>query len=1047
MGKVGQVLASIALGIAVGVATAGVGAFVGGAIGGALFGTAVGTTIGTFVGYVGFMAGSTIGAGLLTPKHQKTTSSASPTYGFGSLQTQSSNQLCIPIVYGRVKLAGNVIWQLIDTSDSSILYKVIAFADGEINQFTDVKINDIAINASVAGSSTNLITNGSFEIDLTGWTTSSDITASKSNTWSTVGSYSMKLEATSVNGGYVYNTITVKANTKYKIAFNIYRKEYGASKFSSANAHLQLNILSGSDSVYTSDVSNAKNNIFYDTETQFYEFEINTLNSTSLTIKYTFSLASFVQPPIFFIDNVSLIEIGSSNELSGCSYTQYIGTTDQLIDNRVTGATQADKSLFVGGLKNTAYLGVTAKASEKVNSNYTITTYAEGSKLRVYSTTTYYTVAYSNNPIWCLLDFLCRYNGCGLGLSATGDFDDTTITNNFDIQSFIDAAEICDYIITTDGVGTVNTTAGSRTVTGTGTSFNLACYIGCMIVINGETRIVSSITDDTNIIVDSAFTNINNDVSFDIKQPRFTFNMALDERKSNIDWLDEILRCCRGYWYYQNGKIGVKIEEDEAAVQSFDESSIIAGSIVSVDQSLENLYDIVKIKYIDQNNNNAAIFAQAEYVTFDHDPPIVKELECYGVTNFNQASRLAWFYLNLTKTCKNVLTFKVSKSGLDRTIGDVINVTAFNFTNKKFRIITMAESSDGLIELTCKEHNSSIYVDTVGSQAPVINIVNAYSDLSAPPNILTFQVSQNQAFIEFLWQEPASELTYEIREGSSWDNASIVATKLSGFKYTATGAQIGTKYYYIKAINKKGVYSDTAKLCAITITDINSNVVVTDDLISDYASATLTNCFVSQSRLIPNASVNWANIGNWSNTGQYYEQLDNNWGANVIDGAIYESKVYDLGVSLNSNISVNYNLFSISTENSLTIEWKYSVDNVTWTDYATFNAGTYEFIYYKFKITINSPNNLFCSLNQFYIIVDVPDLIQSGNSTSSVSGDTTITFDKTYYIVPKIVATIENAANGDFVKYTNVTVNSFDYSIYNGASRVSKTIHWHSMGY
>ena len=64
-----------------------------------------------------------------------------------------------------------------------------------------------------------------------------------------------------------------------------------------------------------------------------------------------------------------------------------------------------------------------------------MTCIVQGKKVRVYTNPTTYTVQYSNNPAWCILDFLTCYNGMGLS------YDEV------DIQSFIDAANYCSALV------------------------------------------------------------------------------------------------------------------------------------------------------------------------------------------------------------------------------------------------------------------------------------------------------------------------------------------------------------------------------------------------------------------------------------------------------------------------------------------------------------------------------------------------------------------------------------------------------------------------
>lgn len=68
----------------------------------------------------------------------------SPTYAQATLQTQTNPDLPVPLLYGTVKLAGNRIWQN-ETSEKNIK-RIVAFAEGEITDFTEIRLNDIKYN-------------------------------------------------------------------------------------------------------------------------------------------------------------------------------------------------------------------------------------------------------------------------------------------------------------------------------------------------------------------------------------------------------------------------------------------------------------------------------------------------------------------------------------------------------------------------------------------------------------------------------------------------------------------------------------------------------------------------------------------------------------------------------------------------------------------------------------------------------------------------------------------------------------------------------------
>lgn len=68
---------------------------------------------------------------------------ASPRYGqFGPLGNTISNELAVPVVYGKIKLAGNIIWQ---SDPGETVSRIVALCEGEIQAITDIRANDLRI--------------------------------------------------------------------------------------------------------------------------------------------------------------------------------------------------------------------------------------------------------------------------------------------------------------------------------------------------------------------------------------------------------------------------------------------------------------------------------------------------------------------------------------------------------------------------------------------------------------------------------------------------------------------------------------------------------------------------------------------------------------------------------------------------------------------------------------------------------------------------------------------------------------------------------------
>ena len=128
------------------------------------------------------------------------------------------------------------------------------------------------------------------------------------------------------------------------------------------------------------------------------------------------------------VEDISNIEVDGTpiEEIKGATYTVYRGTADQGVDSRVTSNER---------FPHTAYIALTFTANDQVSSTPNITCVVKGRKVRVWENNRWVT-KWSNNPAWCVLDFLTnsRY---GLGK------DDGVI----DLNSFIAEAVYCDELV------------------------------------------------------------------------------------------------------------------------------------------------------------------------------------------------------------------------------------------------------------------------------------------------------------------------------------------------------------------------------------------------------------------------------------------------------------------------------------------------------------------------------------------------------------------------------------------------------------------------
>lgn len=736
------------------------------------------------------------------------------------------------------------------------------------------------------------------------------------------------------------------------------------------------------------------------------------------------------------VEDIFDIKINNENpsEFLNCTYSIYKGTMTQQIDSRIPGNTMEEKAELTGGLKGIAYVAVSATATSQLTNLFNLTAKIKGQKVKVYSDTKNFTVKYTNNPAWCLLDFLTNYNACAINI------------NELDIQSFIEAAQYCDKEI--DG------------------------------------------------------------------KPRFTLNLILDERRSRLEWIDSILMTCHGFISYQNGKLSMHIEKEEDTMQVFTPENIIAGSERFWTTPREKRADIFKVQYIDPENEYAKIFATAEAEVFENEQPIVQEAKIYGVTNFEQASRLAWYYLNQAKTCNKFIAFATSQEGLDRTVGDVIEITStfLGYKNKKMRIINMAEAQAGQIYITCKEYNPDLYCDKKGSAKPIVNAINLPNLFTTPPtpahlvlneygwrtpegnHIANIQVKYDAVdFVHFKHYE----ISYSCDNGTTWEQGNISYDN----SYTIGNVQIGKEYIVrVQSVSNQYVFSKAAEALISIIGKNNPpqnvkefNIFQKNDILKvviippnepdiekyeirkglTWENAETITIFSGTSTSFKpdtNGTLSYLikaidNVGNYSESP--VRTAVNVYGLTpqniVIDKAFVKSDFTDQNsykILPVIDLGINFEDYRLARETDLTVEvenydsilieyrcgysafegWNYLIfDNNVWEDNAEVNWSEWKSLrafptfsgqYLQVRISSKEVGFDINTLERIRVIADVDDIEDILTNIDILAEKTTISFNKRFQDIP-VITPITTDLTGKICSWriSNVQRNKFDIEL------------------
>ena len=332
----------------------------------------------------------------------------------------------------------------------------------------------------------------------------------------------------------------------------------------------------------------------------------------------------------------------------------------------------------------------------------------------------------------------------------------------------------------------------------------------------------------------------------------FDTNAVLDTSKKVIDNVRDILRGCRGYLPYVQGKYKLVIETTGSASVSLDEDDIIGGYSLS-SPTKNSKYNRVIATFINPDRN-----FQADQVTF---PPtddsglatadkhatmktadggflLEGRFDFKTITSPYQAEEMAEIVLRRSRESLG-LTIITGFNSYQLHIGDIVNITlsSLGFSSKAFRVIQMTFNEDYTITLQLVEHQDSHYTfasKTEVASTPSTTLPNPF--VIQPPASITL----SDELIEYADGVVLTRLN--ILVGASTDNFvqyyQVEAKKAteSDFKIISSGTQLNHEFINVvdditydvrvKAINSFGVSSSyiSASRKIIGATDIPSDV-------------------------------------------------------------------------------------------------------------------------------------------------------------------------------------------------------------------------------
>ena len=228
----------------------------------------------------------------------------------------------------------------------------------------------------------------------------------------------------------------------------------------------------------------------------------------------------------------------------------------------------------------------------------------------------------------------------------------------------------------------------------------------------------------------------------------FDTNTALDTSRSLIDNLRELIKGCRGYIPYTQGKYSLIIETTGTASITLTEDDIIGGYSLSVPQKNER-YNRVIASFVNPDRNYQVDEAQfppindsslpsadqhATMKTADGGFLLEGRFQFPTITSQYQAEEMAEVILRRSRQAIG-LSINVTFKGYELNIGQIVNIThsSLGFSSKPFRILGMTFNEDYTVALTLVEHQDSHYTWATKTQAATIPTTNLPNPFTVQP--------------------------------------------------------------------------------------------------------------------------------------------------------------------------------------------------------------------------------------------------------------------------------------------------------------------------
>jgi len=229
----------------------------------------------------------------------------------------------------------------------------------------------------------------------------------------------------------------------------------------------------------------------------------------------------------------------------------------------------------------------------------------------------------------------------------------------------------------------------------------------------------------------------------------FDTNAVIDTSKKLLENVRELLKGCRGYLPYTQGKYNLIIETTGTASITLTEDDIIGGYTLTTPAKNEKFNRVI-VSYVEPSRNfqvdevqfppldDSGLPSADQHATMKTDDGgfLLEGRFDFGkvITNKYQAEEMAEIILRRTRDSAR-FSINVTFSAYDLAIGDIVNVTlsSLGYNAKPFRILSIKFNSDFTLGLDLVEHQNSHYTWTSKDEIPAIPSTNLPNPFTIQP--------------------------------------------------------------------------------------------------------------------------------------------------------------------------------------------------------------------------------------------------------------------------------------------------------------------------